>query len=112
MGRKRTPGLYKRRGTWNIDKKVFGRRLCESTGASELVEAEQYLARRLEEMRQAVVYGVRPKRSFQTAATKFLLENQHKRSLRADASRLKVVRRILNLAHAKATQGTFWERRK
>ncbi len=91
MGRKRTPGLYKRRGTWHIDKKVFGRRLCESTGTSELEEAEKYLVRRLEEVRQAVVYGVRPKRSFKEAATKFLIENQHKRSIRSDVGRLKVL---------------------
>jgi integrase len=91
MGRKRTPGLYKRGDIWQIDKKVFGRRICESTGASELEEAEKYLARRLEEVRQAVVYGVRPKRIFQEAATKFLLENQHKRSLKDDAGHLKLL---------------------
>lgn len=91
MGRKRTPGLYKRRGSWHIDKKIFGYRLCESTGASELEEAEKYLARRSEEIREAKVYGVRPKRTFKEAATKFLMENQHKRSLSDDAGRLKVL---------------------
>ena len=89
MGRKRTPGLQKRGEFWVIDKKVFGRRLCESTGTSDLEEAEKYLARRLEEIRQATVYGVRPKRSFMEAATKFLMENQHKRSLHDDAGRLR-----------------------
>lgn len=89
MGRKRTPGLQKRGEYWTIDKKVFGRRICESTGASNLEEAEKYLARRIEEIRQASVYGIRPKRSFMEAATKFLLENQHKRSLSADAGRLR-----------------------
>ncbi len=91
MGRKRTPGLYKRGEFWQIDKKIFGHRLCESTGASELEEAEKYLARRSEEVRQASVYGVRPKRTFQEAATKFLMENQHKRSIHSDAGRLKVL---------------------
>lgn len=89
MGRKRTPGLQKRGETWYIDKKVFGSRLCESTGTGELEEAEKFLARRLEEIRLATVYGVRPKRTFIEAATKFLLENQHKRSLRSDAGRLR-----------------------
>ncbi|KTD23952.1 tyrosine-type recombinase/integrase [Legionella maceachernii] len=89
MGRKRTPGLQKRGEFWVIDKKVFGRRFCESTGASDLEEAEKYLARRLEEIRLATVYGVRPKRSFMEAATKFLMENQHKRSLADDAGRLR-----------------------
>ena len=91
MGRKRTPGLFKRGDIWQIDKTVFKRRICESTGTSDLEEAEKYLARRLEEVRQAVVYGVRPKRTFLEAATKFLLENQHKRSLVDDAGHLKLL---------------------
>ena len=91
MGRKRTPGLFKRGDIWQIDKTVFKRRICESSGTSDLEEAEKYLARRLEEIRQAVIYGVRPKRTFQEAATKFLLENQHKRSLHDDAGHLKLL---------------------
>jgi integrase len=35
------------------------------------------------------VYGVRPARTFQQAAAKFVLENQHKKSLSDDISRLK-----------------------
>ncbi len=91
MGRKRTPGLYKRGDCWHIDKQIFGQRLCESTGAGDLEEAECYLARRLEQIRQASIYGVRPKRIFRQAATKFLLENQHKASICDDAGRLKVL---------------------
>ncbi|WP_412755550.1 tyrosine-type recombinase/integrase [Legionella longbeachae] len=91
MGRKRTPGLQKRGSVWCIDKKVFGRRLCESTGTDNLEEAEKYLTRRLEEIRLATVYGVRPKRTFKEAATKFLMENQHKRSISDDAGRLREV---------------------
>ncbi|WP_181951413.1 tyrosine-type recombinase/integrase [Legionella sainthelensi] len=91
MGRKRTPGLYKKGRYWQIDKTVFGYRLCESTGSECLEEAEKYLVRRLEEIRHAAVYGVRPKRRFIEAATKFLMENQHKRSLRSDAGRLRVL---------------------
>lgn len=99
MGRKRTPGIYKKGSHWQIDKKIFGYRLCESTGTGDLEEAEKYLARRLEEIRQASVYGVRPKRSFIEAATKFLMENQHKRSIDDDAGRLrKVVEYIGNLS--------------
>jgi integrase len=89
MGRKRTPGLYKRGEFWQIDKKIFGHRLCESTGTSELEEAEKYLARRSEEIRQASVYGVRLKQTFKEAAIKFLNENGHKRSLCSDASQFK-----------------------
>lgn len=91
MGRKRIPGIYKKGSHWQIDKKIFGYRLCESTGTGDLEEAEKYLARRIDEIRQATVYGVRPKRSFMEAATKFLMENQHKRSIDDDAGRLREV---------------------
>jgi integrase len=43
----------------------------------------------MEEIRQARIYGVRPTRTFEHAAAKFLIENQHKRSIDDDASRLK-----------------------
>src|SRR3990167_1839817 len=99
MGRKRTPGIYKKGSHWQIDKKMFGYRLCESTGTGDLEEAEKYLARRIDEIRQATVYGVRPKRSFMEAATKFLMENQHKRSIDDDAGRLReLVKYIGNLS--------------
>jgi integrase len=81
MGRKKTPGLYKRNGVWQIDKQIRGVRLCESTGESNLTRAEEYLAKKSEEIRQAVVYGIRPKRAFRLAATKYLNENQHKRRI-------------------------------
>jgi integrase len=91
MGRKRTPGLYLRGGVWHIDKQVGGRRVCQSTGSRQLEEAERYLARLIEEDRQAQVYGVRPTRTFEQAAAKFVLENRHKRSLSSDVSRLKLL---------------------
>jgi hypothetical protein len=63
MAQKRTPGLYERNGIWHIDKVVRGTRLQESTGTSERHEAEQYLAHRLEKLRQAKIYGVRQVRT-------------------------------------------------
>ncbi len=90
MGRKRTPGLFKRGGVWHIDKQVRGRRICESTGESDLARAEQHLARRIEETRQAAVYGVRPKRTFRQAATKYLNEAT-KVTLAEDAMHLKML---------------------
>lgn len=39
----------------------------------------------------ASVYGVRPSRTFEQAAAKFVLENQHKRSLHSDIGRLKLL---------------------
>lgn len=89
MGSKRSPGLIKRGSIWHINKKIYGRRLSESTRSSSLAEAERYLMHRLEEIRQATIYGIRPTRSFRQAALKFLNENQHKASLRMDARLLK-----------------------
>ena len=89
MGRKRTPGLVRRQGLWHIDKRIGGRRVCQSTGSAQLEEAELFLARQIEESRQAQVYGVRPERSFESAAVKFVRENQHKRTIRNDIAQLK-----------------------
>ena len=94
MGRKRTPGLFQRHGIWHIDKEYRGRRLCESTGERDLGNAEEYVVKRLEELRQASVYGVRPKRSFRQAATKYL-EEADKRSVERDAQDIKLLEPLL-----------------
>jgi integrase len=78
---KRTPGLQRRNGVWRIDKCIAGYgRLSESCRTGDLAEAERYLARRLEEIRQETVYGVRPTRTFAQAAKKYLKERQHLRA--------------------------------
>ncbi len=89
---KRTPGLYKRGNVWWIDKRIkdYGR-LAESTGSSDLIEAERYLVRRLEEIRAARLYGQRPERTFMEAATKYLEENAHLRSIERSAYALDAV---------------------
>jgi integrase len=89
MGRKRTPGMYNRDGVWHIDKKIHGRRLCESTGTGKLEEAEKYLAKRCDELRQAVIFGVRPVRTFREAGTRYLSERQDKKSFSDDARTIK-----------------------
>lgn len=89
MGRKQIPGLIQRAGIWHVDKRIGRRRVCQSTGTPNLQEAERYLARLMEEIRQAQVYGVRPSRTFDEAAAKFVLEHQHKRSIQDDIGRLK-----------------------
>jgi hypothetical protein len=91
MGRKKVPGLVMRAGIWHIDKRLFGRRVCRSTATARLEEAERTLARTMEETRQAQVYGVRPVRTFEQAAAKFVLENQHKRSLASDIVQLRLL---------------------
>ena len=91
MGRKQTTGLFKRGEVWHIEKQILGQRIRESTSTESFQEAEQYLARRIDEIRQATIYGVRPKRSFKEAAIRFLSENQHKASINTDAILLKLV---------------------
>ena len=88
MGNQRSSGLQLRGGTWHIDKKFRGARICESTGTSDIREAREYLAKRVMEMREVRLFGVRQERTFRVAATKYLEENQHKRSLERDARAL------------------------
>ena len=89
MGTQRMPGLTKRGGIWHINKVFRGTRICESTGTSEIAKAQEHLARRIEEIRQCKVFGQRPDRTFSAAATKFLEENQHKKSIDDDAMHLR-----------------------
>lgn len=77
MGRKRMSGLRLRGGVWHIEKQVRGRSICESTGTGDLKEAELMLARRIDEVRQQMVFGMRQQRSFRAAAAQYLEENMH-----------------------------------
>lgn len=94
MSKRRMQGLTKNKLTggrfeWAIDKRIAGYgRLCESTGTSEIEEAEDILTKRIAEIRKAVIFGERPKRTFRDAATRFLTENGHKRGIRRDADAL------------------------
>lgn len=89
MGTQRTSGLTKRGGIWHIDKEYRGVRICESAGTSNLAQAEELLAKRIDEIRTTTLFETRPDRTFRVAATKYLEENQHKRSISDDASCLK-----------------------
>ncbi len=90
MAHEKARGLRKRGGVWHIDKKIRGRRLCESTGERDLTKAEEHLARRIEEIRQADVFGVRPKRTFRQAAIRHLNEAT-KASIKRDAELLSIL---------------------
>ena len=87
---KKTPGLTKRNDIWHINKVIKGKRLYESTGTSNLEEAERYLAKRINEFRGQLIYGERKSYTFIEAATKYLKEVQ-KKSLDRDAVTLKAV---------------------
>lgn len=91
MGRKKSPGLKNRDGVWHIDKQILGVKIRESCHTRNLEEAEQFLAKRINEVRGVVMYGERQSRSFIEAATRYLEENMDNRSITDDASRLKSV---------------------
>src|SRR6266404_2770986 len=89
MGNQRTSGLTKRGGIWHIDKQFRGARICESTGTSEIGQAEEYLAKRVMELRETRLYGARELRLFRVAATKYLRDYGHKKRIMDDALHLK-----------------------
>jgi integrase len=89
MGNQRTSGLTKRGGVWHVDKCVRGVRLCESTGTGDVRQAEEYLAKRLTELREAKLYGLRDVRTFRAAATRYLQDYSHKKRIKDDAMHLK-----------------------
>jgi len=92
MARGNTPGLIKRGRIWHIKKRIKGYgRLNESTGTTDRVEAERYLAFRLNQIRQITIYGERPPVFFREAARKFLEENSHLKSLKRAALALDTV---------------------
>lgn len=90
MGRKATPGLILRGEVWHIDKQHRGQRICQSTGTCDLQEAEEILARLIDQNRQAAYFGVRPDRTFRQAAIKYLTEAD-KKSVDRDAQSLKLL---------------------
>lgn len=89
MARKAISGLYQKGGVWQIDKVFRGERLQESTGTGDRQEAGQYLIHRLEQLRQQKVYGVRRTRTWEEAATRFLIESKDQPSIKLTAHHLK-----------------------
>ena len=90
MAKSKTTGLYRRGDIWHIDKYYRGQRIRGSSFTSNREEAEEFLRKKLEEVRNAQLYGVRPKHTFVSAAT-YYLETKKKRSLELDAYHLKLV---------------------
>jgi integrase len=88
---RRTPGLLLRGSVWHIDKVLYGKRICESSGTRDRTEAEALLARRVTQARQVHLFGEQREHTFREAAAKFLAENQHKRSLERDQRALAVL---------------------
>lgn len=107
MGRKKTRGLRLRNGVYHIEKRILGVAVCESCKTGNLVEAEAYLARRMDEIRRAKHFGERPQRSWQEAAINYL-ETKRKRSLKDDAKHLQALDPFIgNLALEKVSMLTL-----
>jgi integrase len=88
---KRTPGLRKKGDIWHIEKVIAGKLIRQSTGESELEQAERYLAQLIESQRKEKVYGERLDRTFNQASARYIDEYGHKRSLDRDIVTLKAV---------------------
>ena len=83
MGRPQN-GIYRdRQGNWWVDKVYRGTRLRQCFG-QHLEEAQSWLIHQLEQQRQSHLYGARAKRTFDEAATKYLLEHEDKISIGSD----------------------------
>jgi integrase len=88
--KQRIPGLILRGKTWWIDKKFRGQRICESCKTGDYNQALDYFAFRLNQVREAKTFGVRPKRTFMNASIKYLNETVLK-SLPDYAMNLKII---------------------
>ena len=88
MQKRRTTGLRQINGTWHIDKTINGKRFCQSCGTSEKQEAEELLARLIDQQRKSRLFGERPDRIFRVAATRYLEDYSHKKSIGCDANDL------------------------
>jgi len=88
---KRTPGLRKKGEIWHIEKVIAGQLVRQSTGETELDQAERFLAQLVEKLRKVKVYGERLERTFNEASARFIDEYSHKRSLDRDIVTLKAV---------------------
>jgi len=95
-------GLTKRGNVWWIDKVVNGKRIHESTGASRLDQAKRVLAQRVNETYSTQAFGEAPEKTFEEAATRYLVENQRRTAVWRDAHALSVV--MPYIGHRKLSQ--------
>lgn len=85
MATQRMSGLTKRGAIWHIDKVFRGTRIRESTLTGDLTKAQELLFNRIDQLRNAWLFGVRPDHTFRAAAAKYLDEKRHKKSVKTDA---------------------------
>lgn len=87
----RTTGIQPTKdGGYKVDK-VYRKKRIYQLGFKTVEEAESYLVRTLDQMRIEFVHGVRPPRTFDSAAANYLQTHQQKPSLESDIYHLKAV---------------------
>jgi len=82
MGREQTGIHQDKQGFWCVDRIYKGTRLRNRFKSFK--EAESWLIFQLEQLRQIHLFGIRPKKTFDEAAAKYLLDHQEKVSLPQD----------------------------
>ena len=82
MGRAQTGIHQDKAGFWCVDRIYKGTRLRNRFESFE--EADNWLIYQLEQLRQRHLFGVRPKRTFDEAAAKYLIDHQEKVSIKLD----------------------------
>jgi integrase len=82
MGRAQTGINQDKQGFWCVDRIYKGTRLRNRFESFK--KAESWLIFQLEQLRQIHLYGIRPKKSFDEAAAKYLLDHQEKVSIKQD----------------------------
>ena len=87
---KKSSGLYKRGSFYHIDKVVCGKRICMSTQEKTLKKAEERLALIIKQKKDAIIYGIRPDRTFKDATERYLNEKD-KSSLKNDKIQIKML---------------------
>ena len=106
MGRKQS-GIYQDDSNrWCVDKIYKGARLRERFDKFE--EAENWLIRQLEILRQVNLFGARRERTFNEASAKYLIDHQAKVSLQTDIYMLQSIMPFIgNLALDKIHDATL-----
>ena len=82
MAKSQTGIHQDKHGNWCVDRIYKGTRLRNRFESFE--DAESWLIYQLEQLRQLHLFGVRPKKTFDEAAAKYLLDHQEKVSLPQD----------------------------
>ena len=92
MARTRTAGIQAEAdGSKVVDKRAFGVRIKRRLGKIDQDQAEAWLAREVEKLRQAKLFGQGPQRTFREAAIRYLEENSEQACIDEVAWHLKLL---------------------